>query len=87
MESKLQRKIILDLKAKGFIPNKVIRCNNPGWPDIEALRNGKIFFIEVKDEGEKADPLQEYIHECLRGQNFEVFVVDTWSAYLNLNIK
>ena len=87
MESKLQRKIILDLKSKGFVVNKVIRCNNSGWPDLEAFRNGEVIFIEVKDENKKADPLQEYVHEILNAQKFKVFVVDTWELYTNLNIK
>lgn len=81
-ESKLQRKIIEDLESMGWVVVKIKLCNLNGFPDLMALKNGNVFFIEVKDEGEEAEPLQEERHKMLRKQGFIVFVVDTWVKYL-----
>lgn len=86
MESKLQRKIIQDLRKNGWVALKVIRCNISGWPDVTAYRNKKAVFIEVKDEGEEADDLQQLRHDELRAQGFEVYVIDTWEQYKTLSL-
>lgn len=65
---------------------KVIRCNLSGWPDVNGFKNKKAIFIEVKDEGEKTEPLQDYRHEELRKQGFEVYVIDKWEDYQQLSI-
>ena len=86
MESKLQARIIRDLRRKGYIAVKVIRCNLNGWPDIMALKNKKAVFIEVKDEGETAEPLQVWRHEQLRAEGFKCCVVDRWEEYKKLKL-
>lgn len=80
-ESKLQKKIINDLKLSGWIPLKVILCNMPGFNDIIAFRNKIAVFIETKNAGKKAEPLQIYRHDQLKAQGFKVFVIDTWEEY------
>lgn len=84
MESKLQKKIIRDLKKSGWIPLKIVLCNLPGFNDIIALKNKQAVFIECKDEEEEAEKLQEYRHSLLRKQGFLVFVIDTWEQYLQI---
>lgn len=81
-ESKLQKKIIRDLKLLGWIPLKVVLSNMPGFNDIVAFKNKKTVFIEAKDEGKKAEPLQEYRHNILKQHGFNVFVIDTWEDYI-----
>lgn len=84
-ESKLQKKIRLDLEKDGWYVVKVMLCNKPGFPDLMPLKNRRqIFFIEVKDKGKKAEPLQEYVHDILRKIGFNVFTIDTWEKYLEL---
>lgn len=83
-ESRLQRKIIDDLEKDGWIVVKIKLCNLNGFPDLMALKNGNVFFIEVKDEGEEAEPLQDVRHQMLRDQKFYVFVIDTWEKYLSI---
>lgn len=83
-ESRLQGRIIEDLEKDGRYPVKIKLCNRNGFPDVMVLNNGNVLFIEVKDEGEDADPLQLYIHEQLRDQGFNVFIIDTWDKYLAL---
>lgn len=88
MESKLQLKIINDLDKKGYYVVKIIRCNKSGHPDIEAFKNKKAYFIEVKDENKttEEDGLQEYRHEQLRKQGFNVWVVSNWEEYKQTNL-
>jgi Holliday junction resolvase len=74
MESQIQRKIKLKLEKAGWLVVKVIQCSAPGFPDLVALKQGKAIFLEIKRPGEKPRPLQEYRHEQLRKQNFEVIV-------------
>lgn len=83
-ESILQRKIIDDLEKLGWIVVKIKLCNLNGFPDLMAMKDGMVFFIEVKDEGEDAEPLQKERHKMLRAQKFYVFVVDTWGKYLEI---
>lgn len=47
-----------------------------GWPDRILLYRGHVLFIEYKQLGEKPTALQEYLHEQLRKQGFEVHVID-----------
>jgi Holliday junction resolvase len=80
LESKLQKKIRVDLEKSGWIVHKVT-SSKPGWPDLEAFFDGVVIFLEVKSVGKKASPLQEHRHKLLREQGFKVFVIDTWSEY------
>lgn len=84
MESALQKKIINYLKRKGWYVVKIVMSNTNGIPDIWAGKKGKCIWIEVKDKGEIAEPLQLVRHEELRAQGFQVFVIDTWEGYLSL---
>lgn len=81
MESKLQSKIIKYLEAKGWYVLKVMRCNKSGHPDLSCFKDKRCVFIEVKDEGEKAEPLQELRLGQLSGLGFQSFVIDRWSDF------
>lgn len=83
-ESKLQKKIRLDLEKNGWIVVKIKLCSLNGWPDQQAHKNGRTVFFEIKDKGKKADPLQDYRHQELRWQGFAVFTIDTWELYLKI---
>lgn len=86
-ESKLQRKIISDLRKSGWDVVKIILCNKPGQPDVQAGKNKRMIFIECKDEDKDAEPLQKYRHKQLISKGFDVFVVDTWEMYLQIKFQ
>mgnify|MGYP001377038232 CR=1 FL=1 len=86
MESRLQARIIRDLKKRGYIPVKIIRCNLDGFPDILALKNRVAVFIEVKDKGRKARPLQLWRHQELKAEKFDCYVIDNWEEYEKLKL-
>lgn len=75
-ESEIQSKIIKRLEKEGWLVVKIITCTLNGWPDLQAHKNGRTVFIEVKAPGKKPAPLQEYRHKKLREQGFTVLVID-----------
>lgn len=84
-ESRLQTKIRTDLEKDGWDVLKIILCNQPGYPDLECKKGlRQIFYMEVKDKGKKAKPLQALRHDKLKKMGFPVFVIDSWEQYLEL---
>lgn len=83
-ESELQSKIMKDLDLSGWETHKIMKSSKAGWPDVEAFKNKRTVFIEVKSRKKKARPLQGYRHRKLIDQGFDVFVVDTWEQYLQI---
>ena len=82
-ESKLQGKIIAYLKKRGWDVNKRIAMSHNGWADLECLKDGGLFMeIEVKDKGEKPDPIQMYWIDKHVKMGFKSFWCDTWEMFL-----
>lgn len=73
-ESEIQLAITKHLQAKGWLVVKIIQTNLNGWPDLQAHKDGRTVFIEVKTPGKLPDDLQVYRHKKLRDQGFEVIV-------------
>jgi Holliday junction resolvase len=83
-ESALQKKIINHLKRKGWYVVKIVMSNTNGIPDIWIGKNGNCAWLEIKDKGKTAEPLQLQRHKELDEKGFNVFVIDTWEKYLEL---
>lgn len=80
-ESKLQTKILTDLKKRGWLVVKTIALSVNGYPDIFAFHDGKSIFIEVKDEKGVISEIQKYrISELIR-EGFDAVVVFNFSQY------
>lgn len=73
-ESDIQRKIIEYLTKNGYYAVKIIQTNKNGWPDIQAHKDGKTIFIEVKSEKGKVSELQKYRHEELKKNGFQIII-------------
>jgi len=43
-------------------------------------------FIEVKDKGRKARPLQLWRHQELKAEKFDCYVIDNWEDYKKLKL-
>ena len=84
MESKIQRKIIKDLEANGWIVIKTIVLSKSGYPDIIAFKNSKTIFIEVKDTKGVVSELQAYRIRQLKAQGFNVFLIYSYIEYINV---
>lgn len=60
----------------GCLTYKMNGFGHRGWPDRMFLYRGNVLFMEFKRKGGKLTILQDHIHNQLRNQRFEVFVVD-----------
>jgi len=58
LESKIQSKILKELKAAGIYAHKNITTNKKGIPDIIVCYRGKYVALEVKRPGGKPTELQ-----------------------------
>ncbi len=74
-ESDVQRRIIRQYEAEGYIVVKLVLTNKNGIPDLLLLKDGVASFVEVKRRGCKPRPLQEYRIQQLREAGFRVEVV------------
>ncbi len=75
LESKIQSRIIERLKKEGWMVVKIGLTNLPGFPDLMALRNGEVRFIEVKRPGCVPRELQQYRINQLKDNGFNVEVL------------
>jgi len=84
-ESAVQRAIVQALSYAGWlvmhIPNQSTRGRQrwagllPGAPDLLAIKQGRVVFLEVKTEKGKVSEKQAEVHDLLRRQKAEVRVV------------
>lgn len=74
LESVIQSSLIKKYESQGYMVVKLILTNKSGIPDLLLLKDGKASFVEVKREGQKPRPLQEYRIKELRSLGFEVQV-------------
>lgn len=74
LESKIQTQIKNALKKSGWLVIKLIQCSEAGMPDLLAIKQGRVVFLEVKQPGRKPRPLQVFRHKQLTEQGIEVFV-------------
>ncbi len=75
-EAQIQTRIIKNLERSGWYVVKIIQSTKNGWPDLQAIRYGLTVYIEVKEVGKDADPLQKVRHRDLEKAGAQVFVTD-----------
>ncbi len=59
-EQQIQKKRINQLEADGWYVIKLIKTNKNGIPDIVAVKNNDVLFVEVKKPNGVVSKLQEY---------------------------
>jgi Holliday junction resolvase len=77
MESKIQAKIKARFEQAGWIVVKLIQTNCNGIPDLMCLKDGKTVFVEVKQPGKKPTELQQFRHDQLTQNGFQVFILSS----------
>lgn len=85
-EAKLQSKIIRSLRKQKWLVTKIILSSTNGWPDVEAIKEGRTIRLELKAPGKPLEPLQKYVHELIKKNGGEVFKIDNWESYLKLKL-
>jgi Holliday junction resolvase len=76
LESKVQAKIINQLKKNGWLVLKIIKCNINGMSDLIVFKNGRTVFIEVKNENGKQSEIQKYVQKQVEFQGFEYLLIN-----------
>jgi Holliday junction resolvase len=76
LESKIQAKIINQLKKNGWLVIKIIKCNINGMSDLICFKNGITVFIEVKNESGKQSEIQKYVQKQIELQGFEYLLIN-----------
>jgi Holliday junction resolvase len=76
LESNIQAKIIKRFTDSGFLVIKLIKTSKNGIPDLMALKDGKVLFVEVKRPllG-KLSKVQEYRIKELKEYGFETLIL------------
>lgn len=83
-EAQVQRSIVKDARVNGWLCMKV-DWSQAGYPDLIIIgKNGMVAFVEVKRDGEKPRPLQQYRHAELVERKQECHVVDSLKAWVEL---
>lgn len=75
-ESEIEKKVSEYAKAKGWLVYKFVSPSQRGVPDKIFIGGGDIFFIEFKAPGKKPTKLQDKIFSKIRGELFEVYIID-----------
>ena len=76
LENKIQAKIIKRFTDQGYFVIKLVKTNKNGIPDLMALKDGKVLFVEVKRPllG-KLSKVQEYRIKELKEYGFDTLIL------------
>lgn len=78
MEKAIEKALKRHVEALGGLCMKFSSPGVAGVPDrICLLPAGRIVFVELKQPGKKARPLQDYRMRQIRDRGFEVVVIDS----------
>ena len=78
LESKVQAKILKELKSLNIYAHKNITTNKKGVPDIIACYKGYYLAIEVKAKGGKTTELQDWNIEQIKKSGGSAIVAYGW---------
>lgn len=81
-EALIQKKIKEVHEAHGWLVVKMIQTTMNGIPDLLLMKDGRVAFIEVKQDKGKPTPLQEYIHTRIRKKGIDVFITSNPDFHL-----
>lgn len=78
-ESKLQEKVIKIFKRCGIFCDTVGSRGRRGFPDLVAVYDSRVVFIELKSpKGTgRVAPIQAHTHEIMRAHGATIYVIDS----------
>lgn len=79
-EAKIEKYIKEKIEKLSGMYLKFTSPGTNGVPDRIVLLAGQIRFVELKAPGKKPRKLQRYIHEQIKEQGFDVWVIDSISG-------
>lgn len=74
MSSKMQTKLINQWKKKGYFVINLVKVTPSGLPDLIALKNNEVVFIESKEKWDRLSQLQRIKIKMLTNLGFTVYV-------------
>lgn len=74
LEKNIQSRIRDRLRENGWLVVKLVVTSMFGIPDLMAIKNGQLLFIEVKQPGKKPTDLQLATHVKLRRYGAKVLL-------------
>jgi Holliday junction resolvase len=75
-EAMVQRRVVKALKEADWMVTKLQSTSTNGWPDLLAIKGGRVVFIEVKRPGGQLSGVQVIRHKMMRHKGAEVVVMD-----------
>ena len=75
MEKSIERRLTNKVKQVNGLCLKL--TSYKGIPDRIVLVNGRLYFVELKDEGKKLRPEQKVWQDRLKGMGFECLMLDS----------
>jgi len=77
-ESKLERRLVSEIKRIGGIAPKFVSPGNRGVNDrLVILSGGRTIYVEMKAPGKPLEPLQERWAKILRNLGHQVYKIDS----------
>jgi len=76
MASKQQTKLINQWKQRGYFVINLVKVTPSGLPDLIALKNNEVIFIESKEKWDKLSTLQRIKIKMLNELGFKVYAND-----------
>lgn len=77
LESKIQSKIVSELRNEGKLVLRLTNCGVAGVPDVLVLSSNHCYFIEFKSERGHLSEIQKVIHRKIKDFGFDVEVVNS----------
>ena len=74
MASKMQTKLKLHFKNKGYLVINLVKITPSGMPDLIALKPKEVIFIESKEAWDKLSKLQDIRIKMLKKIGFKVYL-------------
>ena len=76
MASNQQTKLINQWKSKGYFVINLVKVTPSGLPDLIALKQNEVVFIESKEKWDRLSQLQKIKIKMLTNLGFTVYVND-----------
>lgn len=83
-ESLIEQKVCAAAKSNGWLVHPKAAAGTRGWPDRTFSKSDRLLFVEFKAPGKKPTPLQAHMHQKLKAQGHDVYVIDSVEAGLEL---
>lgn len=76
------KRITENLQDRGYLVVNQVQTNKPGWPNLMAMKLGRVYFIEVTKQEQLPDEMHLKRIQQVKDKGFQVFVTDNPQFFL-----